>query len=106
MITDADLMAAIAECEGSRNPTASTCVKLAAYYAILNQRNGKISDRTPMYSYASEPDMINYGDSEFSRLVQSKSVERCFPVLEELMQVLLVVDPKLYRSTMSKLESV
>ena len=36
MITEKDLRAAIAECQGARNPNASTCIKLAAFYTILN----------------------------------------------------------------------
>ena len=107
MITEADLKAAIAECEGSRNPTASTCLKLAAYYTILNQKGGGAYTR-PLeqnYSFASEPD-IHFGNSEFSRLVQEKSVARCWPIIDELMGVLLVVDPKLYQSIIRKLDSV
>ena len=107
MITESDLRAAIAECEGSRNPSASTCVKLAAYYTILNQKNGTDSaEPAPRYSYASEPDIVNYGDSEFSRLVKEKTLARSFPVIEELMKTLLVVDPKLYQSAMRKLRAV
>ena len=36
MITEKDLRAAIAECQGARNPNATTCIKLAAFYTILN----------------------------------------------------------------------
>ena len=51
MITLDDLEAAIAECEGERNPNANTCIKLAAYYTILNEKQGK----PPVYSYSAEP---------------------------------------------------
>ena len=37
MITEQDLQAAIAECEGVRNPTSNTCLKLAAYYTIKDK---------------------------------------------------------------------
>ena len=36
MITEKDIRAAIAECQGARNPNANTCIKLAAFYTILN----------------------------------------------------------------------
>ena len=38
MITEQDLLEAIAECQGQRNPNANTCIKLAAYYIILELR--------------------------------------------------------------------
>ena len=37
MITENDLQEAIAECEGVRNPTANTCLKLAAFYTIKDK---------------------------------------------------------------------
>ena len=106
MITREDLQAAIAECEGTRHPTASTCLKLAAFYTILNQMNGEEPVLEPArYSYASEP-AIEYGNSEFGRLVKEKGMARCFPVLDEMMSAMLVVDPKLYQSTLRKLRSI
>ena len=107
MITNADLIAAIAECEGSRNPSASTCLKLAAYYTILNQRSGAdYTEKTaPSYSFASEPD-IRFGNSEFSRIVQEKTIAQCWPVLDELMSALQVVEPRLYTCTMRKLQDI
>ena len=41
MITERDLLEAIAECEGTPKPNANTCVKLAAYYTILNNMRGE-----------------------------------------------------------------
>ena len=60
MITEKDLMEAIAECQGQRNPNANTCIKLAAYYTILNNLQATAEkssvvvskNETPAYSYA------------------------------------------------------
>lgn len=40
MITEQDLQAAIAECQGERNPNANTCIKLAAFYTIRRELFG------------------------------------------------------------------
>ena len=41
MITEKDLQEAIAECQGQRNPNASTCIKLAAFLTIQKELFGK-----------------------------------------------------------------
>ena len=60
MITEHDLQAAIAECQGKRNPDASTCIKLAAFYTIRNhlfpetpEKQGPVTQER--YSYAPAP---------------------------------------------------
>lgn len=107
MITERDLREAIAECEGCRNPSASTCIKLAAYYTILNNLNqdSKKDSTDDGYSYQSGP-LLKYSDTEFSRIVQGKGIERCFPVIDEIMSALLVCNPKLYNSAVRQLEDV
>lgn len=108
MIREEDLREAIAECEGNRSPNASTCIKLAAYYAILNQKFGSQEtprQSSPQYSFAAEPDII-FGDSEFSRLVEEKGIEMCFPIIDEAMSALEMLIPKLYNATMKKLEEL
>jgi len=107
MITERDLREAIAECEGCRNPSASTCIKLAAYYTILNNLNhdSKKDSTDDGYSYQSGPS-LKYSDTEFSRIVQGKGIERCFPVIDEIMSALLVCNPKLYNSAVRQLEDV
>jgi len=109
MIREEDLREAIAECEGARNPTSSTCIKLAAYYALLNQKFPKSSESenpdVPRYSFASMPD-LTFGDSEFSKTVEEKGIGRCFPIIEETMGALEIVMPKLFNAMMRKLEEV
>lgn len=106
MIREEDLKEAIAECEGSRSPNASTCLKLAAYYALLDRKIGSNEHpSSPQYSFAAEPDII-FGDSEFSQLVEEKGISKCFPVIDEMMGALEMLIPKLYNATMRKLEEL
>ena len=102
MITLDDLDAAIAECQGQRNPDANTCIKLAAYYIIKRE----MLPDMPQYSYASEPaeKEIEYDSgTEFSDAIKGMPCEKVLPILDEAMTALRVVNPRLYASIIRKL---
>ena len=106
MITKADLQEAIAECLGKRNPDASTCIKLAAFYTIMgNLYPDEKEPVLPRYSYAPEPvDEVTYdGDTEFSRAIAGKKPGDIWSVMDELMDALSVLNPRLYNSVMDKI---
>lgn len=109
MITKQDLQEAIAECQGQRNPNANTCIKLAAYFILLDH----MADDTPeRYSYSSAPSIAQpvvpsveyWSDSDFGRAVNGKSVEDVLPLVDELMQTIQVLQPKIYDAVLRKLE--
>ena len=106
MITELDLREAIAECEGARNPSASTCIKLAAFYTILDHLYGsKQEDFLKSFDtgYAKESNGIKYSESEFSEIVRDKGINACFGTIDELMATLYVMNPSLYRNVIQKL---
>ena len=113
MITLDDLQAAIAECQGERSPNANTCVKLAAYYTLIEHLYGggkpDISGAVYPASYADAPQKAESGvisaisDSEFSSAVSGKLVSDVMPVLDDLMQAIEVLNPRLYAATLRKL---
>lgn len=94
MITRRDLLAAIETCQGQKNPNANTCIKLAAYYTILDHT----PEDNPSYSYMSQP-----SNSEFINLIKSRSVDDVVLIMDELMEELQATDPKLYYETMERL---
>ena len=107
MIREEDLREAIAECQGKRNPDASTCIKLSAYYTILRemypQEDG--APIIPQRSFAAQPEAVEYeGDSEFARLCRERSVSYIMPILDELMDTLQVLHPRLYDGVMRRLK--
>ena len=105
MITEKDLQEAIAECQGKRNPDANTCIKLAAYYTIKNELYPEFT-KASSFSYAQPPvnDYVDYqSGSEFSRAVDGKKSKEMWGVMDELMDALYVVNPRLYDSVMRKL---
>ena len=115
MITERDLEQAIAECQGERNPNANTCIKLAAFYTIKNEMFGNSEpvgnvDRLPEYSYAAAPaepvetTIDYYSDTDFSRVIDGRNPNDIWPVMDELMSTLQVLQPRLYDGVMRKLQ--
>lgn len=110
MIKEEDLKEAIAECQGKRNPDANTCIKMAAYLTIKNalypdksQPPEKESDYYQLSS-GSSPETIEYhSDSDFSRMVNGRSASEIMPILDELMDTLRMIHPKLYTGVMNRL---
>lgn len=108
MITTDDLKAAIAEMQGERNPNANTCIKLAAYYTILNELQGKPD--TSGYSSAPAPSVPKtvdyYSETEFGQLVQDKPVKDVLSVMDELISVISAIQPRLYNGVIRKLNEI
>lgn len=108
MITEKDLLEAIAECQGERNPNANTCIKLAAFYTIKNELFGKPEqlEVAPTYSYAVGPtdNTIDFDSgTEFSATINGRKQTEVWPVLDELMDTIKVLMPRLYDGVMRKL---
>ena len=99
MIKESDLLEAIAECQGDKNPNANTCIKLAAYYTILDH----LQETEPKYSFSKG----HYDSgSEFSGAVRGLEMDEILPVMDELMDVVRVLIPKLYNATIDKLKDL
>ena len=113
MITEHDLEEAIAECRGQRNPTSSTCIKLAAYYILMDHMYPSGAD-VPIagYSHASEPERrvatsTNYDSgTEFSEAIQGWDPADLLPIVDELMETVRVLNPRLYSGVMRKIREL
>ena len=108
MITRQDLEQAIAECQGDRNPNASTCIKLAAFLTIQRELFGeeKEAEQLPSYSFAPASDrnlLQIYSDSEFARAIDGREQAEILPIIDELMGTLQILYPRLYNAVMTKL---
>lgn len=105
MITEQDLREAIAECEGTPKPNANTCIKLAAYYTILE--NMKADAVRPLASAVQSPGYsYSASGSEFSKAVQVKGADKVLPIIDELMDALMVLNPGLYHSVLRKISDL
>ena len=108
MITERDLKDAIAECQGARNPSANTCIKLAAYYTIYDHlfpKAPELDEEIPqrIFQQVDEAIVGDYGDSEFYRMIAGRRAEDVWDVMNELMDTIKVINPKLYDGVMRQL---
>lgn len=111
MITLHDLQEAIAECEGQRNPSSSTCLKLAAFYTIKNQlfpeKVDKVKDedyQEPVF-YSRAANSVAYSsDTEFGKAIANMDTNELLLIIDDLMSTLQVLSPKLYNGVMRKLD--
>ena len=112
MITEKDLQEAIAECQGQRNPNASTCIKLAAFYTIRRELFGEGKEAvqlpvSPGYSYAmqteSEPMIMNDSDSAFAQAINGRPQAEVWPLMDEMMDTIRAIHPRLYNAVMDRL---
>lgn len=118
MITERDLLEAIAECQGQRNPDAKTCMKLAAFYIILDHVQDKKQEQAveplPLSAYSFSPapvepveKLIDYdGDTEFSRVIYGKEVEKVLSVMDETMTMIQSFMPKMYDVVIKRLKEI
>jgi hypothetical protein len=115
LITVKDLQEAIAECQGTRNPDSKTCMKLAAFYTILdhlqdetepietNPTERKIS---PL-SFSALEQTVNFsGTGEFAKAINGLPSETAWGIMSELMGMLQMIEPKLYQAVMRKIQEV
>lgn len=103
MIKLQDVSEAIAECEGVRHPNANTCLKLAALYTIRDNMQKDQPNEPVRYSFAPAPSEY-FSDTEFGRIIRSKSTEEVLAVMDELMTTIKGMIPRLYDGVISKLQ--
>ena len=105
MITEHDLLEAIAECQGAKAPNANTCIKLAAYYTILNNMREQDVQMYGMSRASDSKKVVSLqSDTEFAKTVNGTDCDVVMPVMDELMTALSVLNPRLYNSVMSKIK--
>ena len=117
MITEKDLQEAIAECQGQRNPNASTCIKLAAFYIIKDHLFPDENRTPPVYSFLPSPSLpqgaegegeevpIQYeSETEFWQRAKNIPMEKLMPIIDEAVSAVQLIQPRLYASILRKLE--
>jgi len=108
VITERDLQDAIAECQGERRPNANTCIKLAAYFTIydhLYPKKAELTEEIPqtIFQTVEEGIIDDYGDTDFYRTIKGRKAADVWAVMNELMETIQVINPKLYDGVMRQL---
>jgi len=115
-----DLDTAIAKCQGLADPKPADAIKLAAFYIIKNEMYGQEEPQAPSmpsYSYAAAPEITDkplrnggqetvgeYGSSEFLQAIAGKDPADIWPIIDDLMDTLKMVNERVYNGVMRKIE--
>jgi hypothetical protein len=84
-------------------------MKLASYYTILDHlyKEEKTEPVTPGYSFASAPTFEAYSSqSEFGTIVKDIDYMECMKVLDEMMETMRIMVPRLYDAVMRRLTAL
>ena len=109
MITEKDLHEAIAECQGERNPNANTCIKLASYYTILSnmKERSDISEKAFPVQYSYDmPEPVYTSGTDFGKIAETKDLMSVMKLMDELMETIRLMYPRLYDATMNKMATL
>ena len=105
MITEKDLIDAIRQCE--REPiTQSKIAKLADFYIIYDHLFG--APINSAYSYENKTENLIHTNSgnEFLQSVNGKDAEKVMAVLNELVEAIQTLHPRMYNRVIEKLTDI
>lgn len=118
MIDEKAIQEAIAYYGGKVDPRRDDAIALAACYILQDHLSPREpvgnSDQSPAYSFAPPPaetpqitaapeTVGEYGNSDFLQAVAGKDPATCWGVIDELMDDLSVINPRVYASVMRKI---
>lgn len=98
MFTRAELVDAIEELNSGKH-SIQNCEKLASVYTILDH----LYPADTGYSRDAVPTVGLYGKSDFLKIVSEKRPDEIWPLMDELVEAISVLNPRLYNSFMAKL---
>lgn len=113
MIFEKDLDESIARYQGEVNPSIETCRKLAACLIVKRELFGnseQLDERAESaYSYAAGPvdtaETIHYDSgTDFSQVIDGRDPAKVWPIIDEMMEAVNTLMPRLYDSVMRKLQ--
>lgn len=108
MLTKKELQNAIDQFE-SAPMTYQNCEKLATFYALYDHMYGERVPQEENYSRKERADETKIkvsGTSEFLRLINGKSSEKVWQVMDELMETIQITSPRLYNGVIRKIEDL
>lgn len=114
MIYEHDLDESIARYQGEVNPSIETCRKLAACLIVKKELFGNAeqverAEDANSYSYAAAPaepienTIDYYSDTDFSRAIDGRDPADIWPIIDELVSTIQVIQPRLYDTFMRRL---
>ena len=107
MFTQAELIDAINEIEGGKH-TIQNCEKLAAIYTVLDHLYNKEIPLNRGYSQDNkvETEIGSYGKSEFLSMISGKPSRDVWLLVDELVEALHVLNPRLLSNFLNKVNEL
>ncbi|MDE7398989.1 MAG: hypothetical protein K2N06_05610 [Oscillospiraceae bacterium] len=102
MFTERELCDAIAECENAPS-SLQNCQKLAVFYSLYDRlfaEKPEIEQKTAK----SEVLPISSSNSEFLQAIAGRNWDSLLIILDELMDTVKILQPRLYAAVMQKLQ--
>lgn len=105
MITENELLEAIRECESSPS-SYQKCEKLAVFYYLHDKMFGDPEEKpaATQEQIAGFPPQAEKSGSEFMRAISGKDWTSLLAILDELMDTIKILQPRLYDAVMRKLQ--
>lgn len=104
MISRRDLLNEIDKFEGM-SPNMTVCEKLAHLYTMYDHLYGQAENTEPQ-KVTQINVIIAHGDSDFIRAVDGLDGEAVWPILDELMDCVKTLQPRVYDSVMRRLRAI
>lgn len=102
MLTESDLVCKIAEFRSRETLSETDCVKLAAFLTI---RDFLYPAQEYSFSPGENPSAVMFdSESEFFSIANGMELDRVWKVVEELVETLKVINPRLYAGVLRKLQ--
>lgn len=101
MLSRKELLNAINDCE-TANESFQNCQKLATLYIIYDHLYSQPAElQKTVKTEIIETD----GDSDFLKLINGRKADDIIPIIDELMETIKVLQPKLYESILRRIEN-
>lgn len=110
MLSENDLICKIAEYRCRDTITESDCVKLAAFLTIRDCLYPQEEHGDQQYSFSDGngnkvENTVDYNsDKEFFQIANGMDADKVWKVVDELMETLQVINPRLYAGVIRKLQ--
>lgn len=111
MLKKDELNEYIADLKSQKNHTKSDLALLSSLYTIVDHAFEQEEPTMRAYSQAAAPiatktALDRYGDSDFLLVVAGKMPDAAWAVMDDLMDTLRVVNPRVYESVMRKMRQL
>jgi len=108
MYSREELVDAINQLLESSHHSIQNCEKLAAVYTVLDHISPEPQNRMEGFSsYEVKQDTIGvYGNSKFLQAIAGKDTQAVWKIMNEMMDAVSVLNPKLHKAVLSRLSSL